>query len=335
MAAGGVAAWLVPGEWMDVNYGAALRHYLGSHVTLLRLHRFEAADLQFGDALVSSCVVVFRKEEPGRGARCELTAGSSLDRPARRTRVAVEELERHPKWSHFLPGGAAPRLRAVGPATPLGDLFEVKRGIATGGNSFFIRPRAEFRALGIAERFLRPVLPSPRHLQQPIISRRPDGYPDVEEPLALLDCTLPAARIRASFPALGRYLDSAEGQHVREGYLARGRSPWYAQERRATAPILVTYMGRGRDGGSPFRFFWNRSEATATNVYLLLIPRAPVAEALRADPQRGREVLDFLEASLVELLGRGRVYGGGLHKLEPRELAGLDAARLAARLLPG
>jgi hypothetical protein len=35
-----------------------------------------------------------------------------------------------------------------------------------------------------------------------------------------------------------------------------------------------------------------------------------------------------------ELLGEGRVYGGGLHKLEPKELANVDASAIA-ELLPG
>ena len=38
---GGYAAWLIPSEFMDVNYGAALKRYLTDSVTLLRVHRFE------------------------------------------------------------------------------------------------------------------------------------------------------------------------------------------------------------------------------------------------------------------------------------------------------
>ena len=57
----GLAVWLIPSEFMDVNYGAALRRYLTERVTLLHIHRFCPTDVQFTDALVSSAVVVFRK----------------------------------------------------------------------------------------------------------------------------------------------------------------------------------------------------------------------------------------------------------------------------------
>lgn len=92
-------------------------------------------------------------------------------------------------------------------------------------------------------------------------------------------------------------------------------------------------MGRGAKGGKPFRFFWNKSDAIATNVYLLLFPKPQVANCFRERPELGREVVNFLsETGLEELLGHGRVYGGGLYKLEPKELGRLNAEQLAARL---
>ncbi len=91
------------------------------------------------------------------------------------------------------------------------------------------------------------------------------------------------------------------------------------------APVLVTYMGRGRGGKNPFRFFWNRSDATATHVYLLLIPRGELAALLRRDPAAASRIVDFLtQIPTEELSGHGRVYGGGLFKLEPKELGSLE-----------
>lgn len=67
MEEGGLAVWLIPSEFMDVNYGAALRRYLGERVTLVQIHRFCPTDVQFTDALVSSAVVIFRKSAPPPG----------------------------------------------------------------------------------------------------------------------------------------------------------------------------------------------------------------------------------------------------------------------------
>ena len=82
---------------------------------------------------------------------------------------------------------------------------------------------------------------------------------------------------------------------------------------------------------SPFRFFWNRSRATAPNVFLLLYPRPALAALLEARPGLAAVLFERLGAIPADrLLGEGRVYGGGLHKIEPRELAALPAAEVAA-----
>ncbi len=333
MADGGIAAWLVPTEWMDVNYGAALKEYLCTKVQLLRVHRFDAATVQFGDALVSSSIIVFRRGSPEPDCACELTVGD-LTEPLRTNAVQVGELRHALKWSHYFSAPNGHAYVAPSPATvTLGDLIAVKRGIATGDNHFFIRPRAEFAKLGIPDRFLRPIVPSSRHLPHDVIGRSLDGYPALPVPLALLDCDAPEAEIKRDYPRLWEYLESDEGQRARTGYLTSGRRPWYSQERRAVAPVLATYMGRGRKGQPPFRFFWNQSDATATNVYLLLIPKPGLAAVLERDPGCARLIVDFLvHTDPAELLGHGRVYGGGLHKLEPKELGRLDASKLVQRL---
>jgi len=57
LAEDGLAGWLIPSEFMSVNYGRQIRRYLLQQVTLLHVHRFNPEDVQFGDALVSSAIV--------------------------------------------------------------------------------------------------------------------------------------------------------------------------------------------------------------------------------------------------------------------------------------
>jgi len=180
----------------------------------------------------------------------------------------------------------------------------------------------------------RPVLPSPRHLRTSEVMADAFGRPLLDPQLLLMDCRLPEEAVRARYPSLWGYLNTDRGQQVCQRYLCEHRSPWYAQEDRPGSMFVCTYMGRSDlKSGRPFRFILNHSAATATNVYLLLYPRPMLSRALKATPDLAREVWRILkQISPESLLGEGRVYGGGLHKLEPRELANVPADEIAAAL---
>jgi adenine-specific DNA-methyltransferase len=323
MSKGGVGAWLVPSEFMDVNYGRKVKDFLLSRVTLYRIHRFDPREVQFEDALVSSAVVFFTNALPKDGHRVEFSFGGTLNRPKVSTFIGLDQLRRMPKWTHV------PQLRADGndsdsPGT-LADLFTVKRGLATGCNDFFVLSREQVRQYDLPAQFLRPILPSPRQLEGNEILADVDGEPLLPKRHYLLSCAWPAERVQREYPALWRYLEEGMKQGIHERYLCKHREPWYCQETRPPAPFLCTYMGRPTaKSGSPFRFILNHSQATAANVYLMLYPKAKLATLLRDKPELSRAIWTALASVTSEhLIGHGRTYGGGLHKLEPNELASI------------
>jgi hypothetical protein len=55
-------------------------------------------------------------------------------------------------------------------------------------------------------------------------------------------------------------------------------------------------------------------------VYLLLYPKPRLAAILKTDPSAIERVFDALTEAATTLVRRGRVYGGGLNKIEPKEL---------------
>ena len=86
-------------------------------------------------------------------------------------------------------------------------------------------------------------------------------------------------------------------------------------------------MGRSSNGRKPFRFLWNKSQATAHNVYLLLYPKGPLQKALERDSSLFQKLFAALQSlDTNDIKGDGRVYGGGLFKMEPKELAAISAA---------
>ncbi len=88
----GLAIWLIPSEFMDVNYGSTIRCYLTERVTLLHIHRFCPTDAQFTDALVSSAVVVFRKSAPPPDHTARFSFAGSIEHP---------RTEEHCRWTCF------------------------------------------------------------------------------------------------------------------------------------------------------------------------------------------------------------------------------------------
>ena len=86
----------------------------------------------------------------------------------------------------------------------------------------------------------------------------------------------------------------------------------------------------------PFRFILNNSQATVANVYLAMYPTPLLARAMERDPTLIRRVWKLLnELTAEQLLSEGRVYGGGLHKLEPKELANVAVPGILALLPEG
>jgi adenine-specific DNA-methyltransferase len=318
----GLAVWLIPSEFMDVNYGSTLREYLSERVTLVQIHRFCPTDVQFTDALVSSSVVIFRKSPPPSGHAVRFSFAGSIEQPQSEALVPLDILKRSRKWTQF----PARTTEDISDELKLGDLFAIKRGLATGANSFFILTEEEAEGWKIPRAFLKPILPGPRHVTEDIIEARPDGAPDLSPRLYLLDCSDSEERIKSRWPRFYEYLEQGKAEKIDTSYLASHRASWYAQEQRPPAPFLCTYMGRSRNGKLPFRFIWNRSQATAHNVYLMLYPKGPLRDALARNPELEAHVFEALRnIPSSQVLSEGRVYGGGLHKVEPKELAQISA----------
>jgi hypothetical protein len=332
MADGGIAGWLIPSEFMDVNYGEAVKHYLLEKVTLLQIHRFDPNEVQFSDALVSSSVIWFKKSPPPKDHTVLFTFGGKLTEPGLSREIAAKVLARETKWTRFPAAGA--RQRVTVPV--LSDFFKIKRGLATGDNKFFILDGEQISERGLPKKLFRPILPSPRHFSENEIRADDKGLPQIERQLFLLDTRISEDEARNRYPRLYAYFQEGKCRGVHERYICRHRTPWYSQEDRPAAPIVCTYIGRGdTKSGRPFRFILNHSEATAANVYLAMYPLPWLARAIERDSTLIRRIWEALnQIGSDQLLGEGRVYGGGLHKIEPCELARVDATTIAD-LVPG
>lgn len=322
----GIAGWLVPSEFMDVNYGQAVKIYLLKEVTLLQIHRFDPSDLQFDDALVSSSVVWFKNQKPEENSKVKFTYGGKIDKPTYEKYVDISILAKEKKWTRF--PLSAEREKHTKPV--LSDFFAVKRGIATGDNNFFVLKREQIVDRDLPFDKFRPILPSPRYLHTNEVKADTNGNPEIDHQLFVLSCQLPLSKIKHSYPTLYDYLQEGILSGVSERYLCRSRKIWYSQESRPESRFYCTYIGRSdKKGKKPFRFVLNWSKAIVSNSYLILYPKPLLEKEIEKSPELCRRLLDALnQISGKAMSDEGRVYGGGMHKMEPKELSNVPASEI-------
>jgi adenine-specific DNA-methyltransferase len=321
---GGRLVFITPTEFLDVRYGQALKEALLEHCDIDEILVLEMDELAFEGVLTTSAITVATKRRAPSG-RFRLVEGS-LNGSIERTREVELQAELTPPclpWTQLLPSRAeriAPLLD--GRTAKLGDYCRVRRGIATGDNSFFAMTRADVEYWGIEERFIVPVVLGSKDLPTtgPLDS---DFYASRIEAGArglLFFCHEPTDSLRGT-NAL-RYIEHGLELGLHERFNCRARRPWYGVEPVAPADFFTTYMSRNRA-----RIVRNLIGARCMTSLLNVWAQPGV------DPEHLRPSLeDSTNAQLIREFGR--TYGGGLAKIEPGDLIALPIRPPAGVELP-
>ncbi len=169
---------------------------------------------------------------------------------------------------------------------------------------------------------------SPRYLKQEIIEAGKKGWPILIEPLALIDCSLSEEEIAKKFPKFWDYLRKAKTTRFTWVIWQVGGRPGIPRRKGPSHTILCTYMGRAGKG------HFDSSGISQTRLLqtfiCFYIRKNRVTHILNTQPTLWETVFKVLQSiHPEEFFSEGRVYGGGLYKMEPAELMRLPADDLA------
>lgn len=294
---GDAVCMITAAEWLDVNYGSALRQLFLSHLGGEGLTLIDPGAFPFADAATTGAILTAR---PGRMPSAILIrrtrAIDSTDQLKTGRAVPREKLEVAAKWSCL---GATPTV-ASRDFIELGEICRVHRGQVTGANSSWIVTGNVPRELA---RFCLPTITRAKELYDAGIELGAVGHLR-----RVLDLPVDLAALSEQERILVEViLKDIKKSGAHETYIARHRRPWWRVGLREPAPMLATYMARRVPA-----FVVNRAGARHLNIAHGLYPRVRLSwKALYA-----------LAASLREhtRLDYGRTYAGGLTKFEPREM---------------
>jgi len=302
--AGDVGAFITSSEWLDVNYGSALRRLLLDRLGGVALHVLEPTVEAFPGTATTAAITCFRVGERTEPVRVRSVGNpSDLDGWADGTDIPREQLQATPRWSNVV----RPADTAIGDIE-LGELFRVHRGQVTGANDIWI---AGEHSRGLPDRFKLPSVTKAKDLI------RAGAHLDSANALRCV-IDLPAELDDVSDDErqrVGSFLSWAKARGADRGYIARHRRAWWSVGLKAPAPILCTYMAR-----RPPQFTLNSCGARHINIAHGLYPREPLAAAAMA------RLVAWLNENIH--IASGRTYAGGLTKFEPKEIERLRVPNL-------
>jgi len=194
----------------------------------------------------------------------EFSYGGTLTNPKTRAMVAASRLEAREvdRICSVCSGDTCSGRRHAR------EYFRVQRGVATGANEFFIMSGEQALERGIPRQWLRAILPGRgscnwmrcRRMRQEIRNWR-----------GRCGCSIAACPSRKSASSTGPVALPCGWQSTgcRRLPVQQARAV-VCTEIRAPTFFLCTYIARGRRDGRLQRFIFNRSQAIATNSYLML-----------------------------------------------------------------
>ncbi|MGB8356076.1 MAG: N-6 DNA methylase, partial [Chthoniobacteraceae bacterium] len=319
LATYGRAAVLLPAEFLNANFGEEIKERLLKTMRPAGIVVFAPTFNLFDKALTTSAIVFLEKGRPPSApvlaAKVEsldeadsllkhLLAGSPEKFKVNYTDLAGFKPKE--KWLNLLFNDVSPTSRPLF-ASHVGIYFSCKRGIATGANEFFCLSKSQLQEHALNLEHVDPCLTKATDATGLIFSS------EKFTALAAADRRCYLLNPRHNGSNLERYLKIGEQLEIPQRHLPSHRPVWYLPENRPAADIWAAVFSR-----ESVKFILNTSKARNLTCF----------HGLYAKP--GNEQLaPLLTLFLNSSWGRqafaqvNRYYGGGLNKLEPKDVEAL------------
>ncbi len=297
----GRAAAITPAEWLNADFGRAIKSYLLLENAIDAIVHFDHASEIFDGVLTTAAITLLRRgRKPTEPVRFQsVRSAGELATPRSVIDYRSSDLNPKAKWSALF----TRRIPSTGRTTPLGVLARCVRGIATGANTYFVLKPSDLNAAGIERSDVQVCVYKSAHVRGERLAVR-----DIQRLIADDERIFLVCPREPLSPAVKRYLERGRMLNIHRRYLPSHRPTWYRPEHRDPAPIWVNVFARGC-----FRFIRNEAGVLHLTCFHAIYPNPGVdADALHAALCKA--------AAGTEMKSETRIYADGLSKLEPRDV---------------
>lgn len=312
---GGRAAFIVPSDFLNADYGWRIKNYLIQQNLLDYVVITDYQVSWFEDAMTTSAILLCSRTHHKSGFEfINIQSDEELnDFHAFLTKhdpyiygkyYTYQEIDPKIKWRHFYQESVLTSYRNLRPFHHFG---KATRGIATGANEFFCLSEEERRSRGLGEDITQPCLTKAYQASRSIFTWQ-DWISLKEEnhPVYLLQ----VYESQIKDEAVKQYIDYGAAQGFDQRYLTKHRTPWYKPELRKPAPILFRVFNR-----SNLHFIRNE----AGILHLTCFHGLYIHEKYQQDMDI---IMAYFLTNVAKKIIREsrREYGKGLLKFEPNDL---------------
>lgn len=311
----GRAAFIVPSEFLNSDYGKLVKKYLIQNKALRYIIIVNFNSNVFNGALTTASILLFANDNCSETVNFinidsiqELASINDeiSDYPHNTTslQVPLDILDSNVKWrSYYQPINSKKYKNLI----PFSKFGKVVRGIATGSNEYFVFNKSKAKQHNIDNKYLLSCIAKSNDVKNSFFTNDDFQTLKSEDKEIYLINILPT---NSNDLFIKEYINVGIKDNIHKKHLTSCRNPWYILEKREPAPIWVSVFNR-----NGIRFIRNeakiRNLTTFHCVYLDMFSLPKI---------------DLFFAYLLSNISKDifndnrREYGNGLKKFEPNDI---------------
>ena len=312
------ASIIVPNEWMNANFGDALKVYLKETNVLSKIVYISHESLVFDNGnLSTSCILLLEKNRKIKKSSVDFIYVKNFEKffktsPNSTTKDSNHWLNFNYEWKHILKIKKWDSLFIkkkvfLKKKITIKNLGTSKRGIATGSNKFFLRNHEFIKSRSLDSKNFKPCIGKTALVNGTIFSKGDfSNLKENNKNVFLFD----PIKINKSEK---KFISEGESLRINKLYLPSHRKVWFNNEKRSVSKIWVPVFSRER-----VKFIFNETNCISLTCFHSL--------EINLDKEKQKCLVSLLNLDDMQesILSQKRVYGGGLIKFEPKDILDIE-----------
>jgi adenine-specific DNA-methyltransferase len=318
----GRAAYIIPSEFLNSDYGKLVKEYLIKSKTLKHVILFDFKENIFDDALTTSAIILLEKNS----STDKISFSNIKNFEALKAfpnvptfEYEVEKLNSDVKWRTYYTEQNSIRYKDL---IPFRNVAKVVRGIATGANDYFVFNSSKAKKHKIANDYLLPCITKSKDIKSSFFTK--DNFNKLENDDA--NIYLIDALTNETDTNVSDYIKVGEKNGINKRYLTSKRTPWYSLENRPPSPIWVGVFNR-----NGLKFIRNEANISNLTTFHCIYLNSNLLNKINVDLLFAYLLTDVANQIFND---NRREYGDGLNKFEPNDLNNalmLDLSKLDSK----